>query len=154
MINIPFKEIRALIILILVLVCAYFAFDKFFGDKNSNNQTEGFSKNYGVNEYTPIYISDEKMAQLYLNDYVSLLYGDIEEAYKLLDSEYKTTKFNSYSSFKSYISASNYVPSAKDYSKSSSDGYLLFKIHDTNDNLIIFKTKGVMQYSVYFEEEE
>lgn len=150
--KISFKGVVKLIIAIIILVCVYFILDTFFGKNNLEQQKNAFLKNYSVNEYTPIYISDEKMSQIYLTDYIGILYNNPEEAYNLLDKEYKEKNFNTYEKFKSYISVLDLSSNVKDYLKSHSKDYIIFKVHDTNDNLIIFKTKGVMQYSVYFDE--
>ena len=34
----------------------------------------------------------------------------------------------------------------------SADGYKLYGAYDNNDNLFIFKTKGVMQYTVFLDD--
>ena len=61
-------------------------------------------KTYGVNEYSPMNISDEQMATIYLNDFVSYLYSDINYAYQLLNVEYRNKKFGSLEKYKESIS--------------------------------------------------
>ena len=93
------------------------------------------------------------MARIYLNDYVHTLFTDTEFAYNLLDEEYKNKKFGSYESFQNYV---NSLPESGynllKYYKKDKKGYTIFGVYDKNDNLFIFKTKGVMQYSVYLDD--
>ena len=42
-------------------------------------------KKYGVNEYSPVNITDEQMATIYLNDFKYNLLNDVNYAYELLN---------------------------------------------------------------------
>lgn len=146
------KQLILLIIIILVFVGLYFLLS--FLTKKDEFKYEEYLKNYKVNEYIPTYVSDEAMAKIYLNDYIHTMYYDVEEAYNLLDSEYRTKKFKNIDDYKKYVNTLNYSTyDVESYFKTDSGGYTIFGVYDRNNNFYAFKTKGVMQYSVYLDED-
>ena len=64
-------------------------------------------KTYGVNEYNLVNITDRQLAAIYLNDYRNYLKNNIEQAYELLNEEYRSKKFNNIEEFKTYINTIN-----------------------------------------------
>lgn len=122
--------------------------------KNKEKGYDEYLKNYKVNEYIPTYVSDEDMAKIYLKDYIHNMFYDIEAAYDSLDTEYKNKKFGSLDNYKKYVYSldnTSYVVSS--YYKKDKNGYIYFGVYDTFGNTYVFKTKGVMQYSVFLDEE-
>lgn len=122
--------------------------------KNKEKGYDEYLKNYKVNEYIPTYVSDEDMAKIYLKDYIHNMFYDIEAAYDSLDIEYKNKKFGSLDNYKKYVYSldnTSYVVSS--YYKKDKNGYIYFGVYDTFGNTYVFKTKGVMQYSVFLDEE-
>ncbi len=147
----PIKYGIIIAIIILVFVGAYFIISKLTEDNSLGY--EEFLKDYEVNEYIASYVSDEDMAKIYLNDYIHNMFYDVEKAYNLLDEEYKTKKFGSLDNFKSYVDGleySTYVLSR--YYKKDTDGYIIFGVYDKNGNFFAFKTKGVLQYTVFLDD--
>lgn len=111
-------------------------------------------RRYEANEYIPTHVSYEELAKIYLNDYVYNMRYDITKAYELLDSEYKEAKFNSIDDFSLYIrNLTNGNIKMKKYIKYARGKYMIYKVYDENGNLFIFKTNGVMQYSVYLDDD-
>lgn len=148
--KINFKSIIIILIAIIVLVSIYFLLNQFL-----EKDEEGYEylKNYEVNEYIPTYVSDEDMARIYLNDYINNVRYDVEKAYDLLDEEYRNKKFGSLENYKSYVnSLQTTTYKLSTYYKNSKNGYIFFGVTDQNSNLYIFKTKGVMQYSVFLDD--
>lgn len=147
----PIKTAIVVIIIILVFVGAYFLIDKY---KNKDKDEYGqYLKNYEVNEYIATYISDEDMAKIYLNDYIHNMYYDIEKAYNSLDVEYREKKFKNIEGYKNYVYSLKYSTyDLANYYIRSEDGYIIFGINDKNGNFYAFKTKGVMQYTVYLDD--
>ena len=93
------------------------------------------------------------MAKIYLNDYIHNMFYDVEKAYNLLDEEYRLEKFGSLDNFKIYVNNleySTYVLSR--YYKKDTNGYIIFGVYDKNGNFFAFKTKGVLQYTVYLDD--
>lgn len=112
-----------------------------------------FLKNYEVNEYITKYVTDEDMAKIYLNDYIHTMYYDIESAYNLLDKEYRDLRFGNIENYKNYIYSLNFPTyEVVKYYVISRDEYIVFGVYDNNGNFYAFKTKGVLQYSVYLDD--
>ena len=150
--NNPVKQIILVVIIVLGLSGLYFLLD-WLTNKNDVDNGE-YLRDHGVNEYIASYISDEDMARIYLNDYIHTMYYNPEEAYNLLDKEYRNIKFDNFNNYKEYVSKLNYstYDMVRFYKKEIKD-YIIFGVYDQNDNFFAFKTKGVMQYSVYLDEE-
>ena len=147
----PIKYGMIIAAIVLIFVGAYFIISKITEDDSLGY--EEFLKNYEVNEYIASYVSDEDMAKIYLNDYIHNMFYDVEKAYNLLDDEYKTKKFGSLDNFKVYVDSleySTYVLSR--YYKKDTDGYIIFGVYDKNGNFFAFKTKGVLQYTVFLDD--
>ena len=145
-----FKTVIISVIILLFIFGIYLFLIKFMSTNDENDHL----KNYDVNEYIPTYVSAEDLAKIYLNDYLYNMRYKVEEAYSLLDNEYSNKKFSGIEEFKTYISSfvnDNII--AKKYYRTSKKGYIYYYVYDENDNVFIFKTKGVMQYSVYLDED-
>ena len=147
----PIKYGIIIAIIILVFVGAYLIISKLMEDNSLGYEV--FLKNYEVNEYIASYVSDEDMAKIYLNDYVHNMFYDVEKAYNLLDVEYRTKKFVSLDAFKYYVDSLDYSTyDLAKYYKKDVDGYIIFGVYDGNGNFFAFKTKGVLQYTVYLDD--
>jgi len=146
----PIKIIIVALVAIGVCIAVYFTVNYF---SKKDNTDVNYIKNYKINEFIPTYISDEDMAKIYLNDYVYTMFYDTEKAYNLLDENYRNKKFANYETFKNYINSLPYSSySLLKYYKKEKQGYIIFGVYDKNNNLFIFKTNGVMQYSVYLDD--
>lgn len=140
--------ISAIIILIVFVICIVFI------NKNSKKEEYEHLKDYNVNEYIPTYVSTEDLLKIYLNEYLYNMRYNIEDAYESLDKEYRDKKFGSIDNYRSYISqflTKNIT--AKKYLKKYINGTLVYKVYDEYDNVYIFKTKGIMQYSLFLDED-
>lgn len=145
------RNIIIIIALLALFTGGYLLLNKF--TNNNSPDYDEYLKNYKVNEYIATYVSDEDMAKIYLNEYVHNMYYDVELAYNTLDKEYRKNKFGSLDNYKNYVRSLGYsnIKISK-YYKEEKGGYIIFGIYDTNGNMYIFKTKGVMQYSVYLDD--
>ena len=93
------------------------------------------------------------MAKIYLNDYIHNMYYDIESAYNSLDIEYRNKRFGTIENYKNYVYSLGYSSyTLSSYYKKDVSGYIIFGVYDNNGNFFAFKTKGVMQYSVYLDD--
>lgn len=147
----PIKYGIIIISIILIFVGGYLLISKLTQDDSL--EYEEFLKNYKVNEYIAAYISDEDMARIYLNDYIYNIYYNAVDAYNLLDEEYREKKFGSIENFKNYIDSLGYSGFYLDkYYKHEADGYIVFGVYDKNGNFFAFKTKGVLQYTVFLDD--
>ena len=147
--NNPIKNLILFVIIILIFTGAYILLNRLTQEKNEIV----YLKDYGVNEYITTYVSDEDMAKIYLNDYIYNMYSNIDKAYNSLDEKYRYEKFGSLESYKNYVDSLNYSTyTLSKYYKQEKDGYIIFGVYDQNNNLFIFKTKGVLQYTVYLDD--
>lgn len=142
------------IIIILILVIIFIGIYVLISKSLKEDKDEYiYLKDYDVNEYIPTYISDQDMSEIYLNDYIHFMNFDIEKAYNLLNEEYRNKKFGSLENYKNYVGSLKFSNYKLDrYYKKSVDGYIIFGVYDKNGNFFAFKTKGVMQYSVYLDD--
>lgn len=144
------KNVIVVAVIIVVFSGCYFLLKMLNSNKEDN---ELFLKNYEVNEYINMYISDEDMARIYLNDYIWNMQYDVENAYELLDDEYKQKKFGNIENYKNYVKNLQYKTyTLSKYYKRELNDIIIFGVYDTHDNLFIFKTNGVMQYKVYLDD--
>ena len=129
---------------------------------NPNKEQNEFDENknliidkYEENEYIPINITYDQMAKIYLQDYVYKLIYKREEAYNLLDENYRNKKFTSFEHFNTYIDNIMSIRlkemNVKKYAITEQNEFRYFDIYDSGDNLFIIKENGVMQYTVFFD---
>ena len=125
-------------------------------DKDYYGNVEFELKHYEENEYIPVSISYDKIASIYLQDFVYKLMYNRAEAYTKLDEEYRNVKFPTYESFDNYVK--NYLLSLKfqemkvvKYAITDTKDYRDIDVYDSADNLFIFRENGVMQYRVLFD---
>lgn len=150
------KKKKILLIFIVVVIFAIVII-KFILNRNrqfySHNLNEYtiIHKKYGVNEYSPVNISDEQLANIYLNDFKYYLFNDIEYAYNLLEDSYRSIKFGNIENFKKYVDSINYSKLVvNEYRISNSKNFI--EVHTLNDEKYIFKINGVLDYIVYLDD--
>lgn len=108
-------------------------------------------KKYGVNEYSPVYITEEQMVTIYMNDYKTHLYNDVNYAYNLLNADYRNLKFGSIENFINYVNTLNSNSMTVD-KYSVNDEKNIFTIYTKDNNIYIFKINSVMEYEVYLDD--
>ena len=147
--------IIVIIVIILILSIVYLPkiIKKDYGNVNSDKYFEEI-KNYGVNEYIPTMVDDEQMSRKYLNDFKNALVNDLDASYNLLDHDYRNEIFGSVSEYKKYLSSLDLTRMTEldKWATYDKNGYKYYDLYDKNGNRFIFKTKGVMQYEVLFED--
>ena len=144
------KIFGIIVVSLIVIIVIYFINNYDVNKKDYNN----YLKNYEVNEYIPVYVDDEEMAKRYFNKYRNIINTDANLAFNLVEEEYRKNKFNNnIENYKNYIRSLNINKVSVDkYYKTTDSEYEVFGVYDTNGNLYIFKTKGVMQFKVEFSE--
>lgn len=153
------KSFLVLGIIVLVFLSAYFyreyraSKEIYYESYLDGKEYIMIPKTYGINEYSPINMTDEQMAKIYLNDYINNMYFDVEYAYNLIDEEYRIKRFGNISEYINYVNTLTYSSyKVEKYHIDSNGKYQIFWIYDENDNLFIFKIEGVMQYKVYLDD--
>lgn len=108
--------------------------------------------NYNGFEYKSI--NEEQMAKQYYEDFFSKMKNNVQMAYNLLDSEYKEKRFGSIDNFKVYINNvvnTNVQRSLVSYSTTKYNNYTEHICQDNFGNNFIFKSTGVMKYTVILD---
>lgn len=108
-------------------------------------------KKYGVNEYNLVNITDRQLAGIYLNDYRNYLKNNIDQAYELLNEEYRSKKFNNIEEFKTYVNTINInnMPVEK---YNISDDKKIIDVYISDNDRFIFKIKNILEYEVYLDD--
>ena len=145
------ETIKNIVFIVMILIIASAII--FVYNYKTKDKFDTHLKNYKVNEYIPTYVSEEDMAKIYLNDYLNNVIYDIKKSYELVDNDYKSKKFSNYEEYKNYVIEfiTKDIKMTK-YSIYNTNGYTIYVVYDNYENVFIFKTKGVMQYSVYFDD--
>lgn len=108
-------------------------------------------KTYDVNEYNLVNINDRQLAAIYLNDYRNYLKNNIDQAYELLNEEYRSKKFNNIQEFKDYINSINInTMSVEKYN--ISDDKKIIDVYISDNDRFIFKIKNILEYEVYLDD--
>lgn len=146
------KKYNVTIAVIIILMLAGSITMIFVFNRPSEGTPEfDYLKDYKDNEYMPIYISEEKMASIYLNDYKYYLINDSKTAYDLLNENYRKIKFSGLVEFQSYIESYKNAEIAS-YSVEHREDKTIFYLKLSDGSSIIFSTSGVMKYEIYFDE--
>ena len=149
-------------LLIIIGICVYYyirdyraSITVYFDSITSEYVYEPIPRVYKVNEYAPVNVTNENAAKLYYNNYMNLIRFDIQVAYSKLNEQYRKEKFPTLDSFKSYVEK-NKLGSSKlsKYGTTTINGDFSYILTDTNENMYVFITDGVMQYTVMFDIEE
>lgn len=107
------------------------------------------------NKFSTISYSDQDMAAKYLSDYKNILSNDLEEAYNILDQEYKEKKFDSYEEFTEYYEDRKngiFSYSLENYEVTEYNSYTKYICVDSYGNYYIFYATGVMNYTVMLDQ--
>ena len=149
------------VILILLAVISVYAIRDYRASKEKYIPSEyrdidyvTTPRKYNVNEYSVVNVSNDKMAQLYLFDYIEQVRLNIEKTYDLLDEDYKLKKFKTKEEYINYVNGLNLenVRVVKYLVKNNGE-ITNYYIYDNYDNLYIFSAKHIMDYKIYFDDE-
>lgn len=146
------KKYNIVITVIIVLMVAGVLFGiLWFNSSRRPSKEFDYLKDYKDNEYMPAYISEEKMAKLYFNDFMYFVNFDKKGVYDLVNEEYRKKKFSSYEAFENFITA--YENSTlESYRVSNETAKRVFYINLNDGRQVIFSTIGVMNYELFFDE--
>ena len=147
--------IVGLFIIVFILIINFskiFNKEEFELDPNYKVET---IENYEVNQYIPVMINDEQMSRKYLLDYINSVYSNMDNSYNLLNLEYRNERFGSVDAYKDFINSLNINNgvSVSRYATYEKGDYKYYDIYDNNDNRYIFRTNGVMQYELFFDDD-
>ena len=139
-------------IVILIVVLSNYN----FGEDKNIEEDYGIKEHYEINEINYLYISTEDVIRKYFNDYKNILINNKEEAYNLLNKDYREKRFNNYNNFLSYLDKNvteyTYSLAIDKYSVSSVSGKKIYNVVANNKNQFIFKENSIMNYEVYLDD--
>lgn len=138
-------------ITIIVIICIMLIFSITLAiviKKNAKDDEFRVLKPNKYNSYTRATIFEKDMASIYLIDFYKYIYNDIEKAYSLLDENFRQTKFPTLNLFKEYIKNLNFTVLVQSYKVEVVDNNYVFHITANPNVNFIFRTTGVMQYTV------
>lgn len=122
-----------------------------FNLPNENRKEFDYMKNYEVNEYMPVYISEEKMAKIYYNDFVFYLRSDLDGALELINPAYREKRGISKERLNEYAS-SIIDATLVSYSVRDIEDKKAFFINLSSGQKLVFLTSGVMKYEIYLDD--
>lgn len=107
------------------------------------------------NRYQYVQISDEKMIDMYIKDFIEKARNNPTLAYELLDKEYKQKKFGNIENFTRYIK--NNVEkiengSLTNYGTNKTEKYTQYYYKNTNGYFITIKETSIMNYTIKLDD--
>ena len=99
-------------------------------------------------------VTNLEMCNYYLEDYIYNVTTNVENAYNLLDEEYRTTRFSSLNEYKSYINANlNKIQNMKleEYTTVKYDDYKQYVCIDSDGNYYLFRETAIMEYTLLLD---
>jgi len=114
------------------------------------------SKNISLNEYNKIVnivVNDEDYANKYFNDYIHNAKYYPEEAYRLLNEEYRNSRFGSLENYKAYLVNKNLAEDnlLTQYSIHTKNNVNYCVCIDKYNNTYVFEILGIMNYKLILD---
>ena len=130
--------------------------------KHGDSDIKKLSDNINLNSIEPqtynlfVYreISDSELCNYYLEDYIYNVTTNIENAYNLLDEEYRVNRFGSLDTFRIYINESlDRIKNIKlqEYAIIKYPNYKQYVCIDTEGNNYLFRETAIMEYTLLLD---
>lgn len=156
------NEIRKNYKLIIICICVLIFIPAIYFIVNSDGLVKkkyylkDNIKKYDSNQYMPVNMTQDDIIKIYFNDYLTNMLFNQDDAYNLLNEEYKLKRFGSLEKYKEYLSDkitdSTYNMKIDRYSVNYINGKKVFNIYDESANQYIIKENSIMNYEVYLDE--
>lgn len=123
----------------------------------SNDQIEVTKFEINNKEYNKLYtktVSDYELCLTHMNDYSNIVKSNLNEAYLLINEEYRNKRFGTFEKFKEYVDNNEEFfknGSFIEYLVEYFEDYDQYYCKDINDNMFIFREKYPMQYKVILD---
>lgn len=152
-------KIIVVLIIIMLVICIVLIFNKNKENENEiqnqvKNEEVGIKERYDCNELKYVSVSVEDLISVYFNNYKMQALQNPEQAYELLDKEYREKRFKNLEEYKLYISnnrkkiANNKLTN---YQVAVDDETTRYICLDSYGDYYIFCEKSVMDYSVFLD---
>lgn len=127
-----------------------------YDEKDIEEIKEGEVLENEYNSYKEVEITDEEVAQYIFYDYIDNINNYTEDAYNMLDSEYKEKRFSNITEFYDYIEKNkDWLNNVKlgNCKIENSDNCIKYICTDQNNNYFIFEESKdeIMKYSVVLD---
>ena len=146
-----------IVIIIFVLIGTFIKYrDSILALKYFKNVEDRKIERYEANEFIPIYMEEEDVVKKYINDYKNKMIYNLNEAYNMLNENYRNVRFGSIDNYKKYVdsimSLTTYSLEVDKYSVSNINGSKIFNVYDKSGYQYIIKEKSIMDYEIYLDE--
>ena len=150
---------KKIIIICIFLILIFYIFSKYLKKDEQQeiyiNTEYKYLDKYECNQFIPVKVEEHDVAEKYLNDYKNIILTDLDEAYTLLNKEYREIKFKDINIFKEYMvkkrSREFYKMEVNEYSIYYKDGKKYIYIIASNGDKFIFKENSIMNYEVFLD---
>lgn len=149
-----------LILMILIILIAILAYLNLFNKSNNENQKIqnyeeiSIKDRYECNEIQYISMSIDDLILIYFDDYKTYMLENPEQAYNLLDKEYREKRFGNIDGYKTYIANNKEMisnNSLESYKISVDDEKSQYICLDQYGNYYIFTENAIMDYTVILD---
>ncbi len=145
-------EDKKIIIILIVVTIAFFVFTLV---RKQIKLSEFSIANNSDNSVFKSYLGSKDIVNKYYNDYINIALSNKEEAYRMLDDNYKTKTNMSYSEFQEKMreleNKEYYKYSIKSYRIDENEDYILYLVKNEIGDKFAFKVTGIMDYTVYLD---
>jgi len=141
------NKTRIITIILMILLISIYIGLKVFSDKANIE--------YKDNQIIYKKVKYDDIAQIYLTDFIETTVNNRKDAYDLLDNNYKRTlgTFDDFNNLLNELENENYYNvTLSSYYIKEDNNYRFFFIKDSNGRTYVFKEKGIMDYTVYLDE--
>ena len=110
--------------------------------------------NTGNNTFEYTTVNSEQMCRIYLNDYKDKELNNPEEAYSMLDDEYKKIRFQTYEDFQEYLNEyRNIIQNSvlTSYYSEIKDDYTEYILVDNYNNSYTVRSTGIWDYKIMLD---
>lgn len=120
---------------------------------SKNTDIKEIKNNKNINIYETANTIPNQMGYIYFNDYKEKLVENIDEAYELLDQEFKNIKYDKIEKFKLYIDSMDILEyiTVKSCQVEIDEDKVIYTIKDQYSNIYIFTQLSIMEYTVQLD---
>lgn len=124
-------------------------------EANSNEIEEKTIEQNEYNKFEEKMLTEWDLSERYIEDYELKLKYNIDEAYNLLDEDYKNKKFNNnIQEFENYIEQNKetlYNISIYNCTTQIEENYIQYNVEDANNNIFVIKRTNALEYKILLD---
>lgn len=124
-------------------------------EANSNEIEEKTIEQNEYNKFEEKMLTEWDLSERYIEDYELKLKYNVEEAYNLLDEDYRNKKFNNnIQEFENYIEQNKetlYNISIYNCTTQIEENYIQYNVEDANNNIFVIKRTNALEYKILLD---